>query len=68
MEKALGRIDQVLGPLPNPEEIREEMRYIKEEMRGISPSTGASMPEEVKKRKTVEEILKEEEDEAMKGR
>jgi regulator of protease activity HflC (stomatin/prohibitin superfamily) len=68
LEKALGRIDQVLGPLPNPEEIREEMRYIKEEMRGISPSTGASMPEEVKKRKTVEEILKEEEDEAIKGR
>ncbi len=64
LEKALGRIDQVLGPLPNPEEIREEMRYIKEEMRGISPSTGDSMPEEAKRRKTVEEILKEEEAEA----
>jgi regulator of protease activity HflC (stomatin/prohibitin superfamily) len=68
LEKALGKMDQILGPLPNPEEIREEMRYIKEEMRGISPSTGASMPEDVKKRKTVEEILKEEEDEAMRGK
>ena len=68
LEKALGSFDQVLGPLPNPAEIREEMRYIKEEMRGISPSTGDSMPEEAKKRKTVEEILKEEEDEATKGK
>lgn len=64
LEKALGRINEVLGPLPNPEEIREEMKSIKEEMRGISPSTGDSMPDEARKRKTVEEILKEEEDEA----
>jgi len=68
LEKALGKMDQILGPMPNPAEIREEMRYIKEEMRGISPSTGDSMPEEARKRKTVEEILKEEEDEAMKGK
>jgi len=40
------------------------MKSIKEEMRGISPSTGDSMPDEARKRKTVEEILKEEEDEA----
>jgi len=64
LEKALGRINEVLGPLPNPEEIKEEMKSIKEEMRGISPSTGDSMPDEARKRKTVEEILKEEEDEA----
>ena len=67
LEKALGKMDSVLGPLPNPEEIRDEMRFIKEEMKGISPSTGDSMPEDAKKRKTVEDILKEEQEEERKG-
>jgi len=67
LEKALGKMDTVLGPLPNPEEIRDEMRFIKDEMRGISPSTGDSMPDEARRRKTVEEILKEEQEEERHG-
>ncbi len=63
LEKALGKIDDVLGPLPKVQEIREEMKFIKTEMKAETGATGESMPEEVRKRKTVEDILKEEKEE-----
>jgi len=63
LEKAIGKIDDVLGPLPKVQEIREEMKFIKTAMREETGATGDTMPEEVRKRKTVEDILKEEKEE-----
>ncbi len=60
LEKALGRIDEVLGPLPKMDEIREEMRTIEKELKQAPSVSEDWAKEAVKKRKTVEEILEEE--------
>ena len=60
LEKALGKIDEILGPLPKMDEIREEMKSIEKELKA-APTVSEEWAKEVaKKRKTVEEILEEE--------
>ena len=57
LEKMLGKIDEVLGPLPKMDELREEMKIIEKDLPASMTETWAR---EARKRKTVEEILEEE--------
>ncbi len=60
LEKALGKIDDILGPMPKMDELRAEMKAIEMEMKTTKSVSEGWAKEAVKKRKTVEEILEEE--------
>lgn len=67
LEKALGKIDDIIGPIPKIDDLKAEMKSVERVMTEEPTVSGDTMPAEVRKRKTVEEILQEEKEEMEKG-